>query len=143
MQVYAFDTFAGMPETDADIDAHRAGDFKEVNYEELQDYIAEIGLANLKLVRGLFDETAPGALPAVGTIRLTHIDCDIRSAIAYSYDASRPYMVPGGYIVLDDALFSSCLGATEVVEDLMIRRDGLNSEQIYPHYVFRAPLVQE
>jgi len=52
-------------------------------------------------------------------------------------------MVPGGYIVLDDALFSSCLGATEVVEDLMIRRDGLNSEQIYPHYVFRAPLGRE
>lgn len=143
MQVYAFDTFAGMPETDSEIDAHRAGDFREVNYEELQDYIAKAGLTNLTLVRGLFDETAPDALPTVGKIRLAHIDCDIRTAVAYSYDASRPFMVPGGYIVLDDALFSSCLGATEVVEDLLIRRDGLNSEQIYPHYVFRAPVLPE
>lgn len=47
-------------------------------------------------------------------------------------------MVQGGYIVLDDALYSSCLGATEVVEELMIRRDGLPSEQVYPRDVFRA-----
>jgi hypothetical protein len=26
----------------------------------------------------------------------------------------------------------------EVVEDLVIKRDGLNSEQVYPHFVFRA-----
>ena len=28
-------------------------------------------------------------------------------------------------------------GATEVVESLVIRRDGMHSEQIFPHYVFR------
>jgi len=138
MQVYAFDTFAGMPTTDSEIDAHNAGDFSDVDFAELQEYIAKIGLTNLKLVRGLFEDTAPGTLPEVGSIRLAHIDCDIKSAVAYSYDASRPYMVEDGYIVLDDALFSSCLGATEDVEDLMVRRDGLNSEQIYPHFVFRA-----
>lgn len=141
MQVYAFDTFAGMPETDRAIDAHRAGDFKDVNYDELQDYIQSIGLKNLHLVRGLFEDTAPANLPDIGAIRLAHIDCDIRSAVEYSYNASLPYMVKGGYIVLDDALFSSCLGATEVVEDILIRRDGLNSEQIFPHFVFRAGLV--
>jgi len=139
MIIYAFDTFSGMPETDAEIDAHGEGNFNDVDYEELQDYISSIGLTNLKLVRGLFDKTVPITLPGVDSIRMTHIDCDIRSAVAYSYEESLPYMVPGGYIVLDDALFSSCLGATEVVEDLIIRRDGLNSEQIFPHYVFRAP----
>ena len=35
-------------------------------------------------------------------------------------------MVNGGYVVFDDAAVSSCLGATEAVEDLVIRRDGLN-----------------
>jgi hypothetical protein len=48
-------------------------------------------------------------------------------------------MVPGGYMVFDDATVSSCLGATEAVESLLIRRDGLSSEQIWPHFVFRAP----
>lgn len=143
MKVYAFDTFEGMPETDLSIDAHRAGDFNDVDFLEIQDYVHSKGLTNLHLVRGLFEQTAVMKLPEIGSIRLAHIDCDIRSAVAYSYDASLPYMVKGGYIVLDDALFSSCLGATEVVEDLIIRRDGLNSEQIFPHFVFRAGLRDE
>jgi hypothetical protein len=49
-------------------------------------------------------------------------------------------MVAGGYYVFDDATVSSCLGATEMVEDLPIRRDGLSAEQIVPHFVFRARL---
>ena len=75
-----------------------------------------------------------------GQIALAHIDCDIYSAVAYSYDVVKPRMAAGGYIALDDACFSSCLGATEAVEELLIRRDGLHSEQIYPHFVFRAGL---
>jgi hypothetical protein len=47
-------------------------------------------------------------------------------------------MVDGGYIIFDDATTSTCIGATEVVEDLIIRRDGLNSEQAWPHFVFRT-----
>lgn len=138
MHVYAFDTFEGMPMTDPSIDAHRAGDFKDVDFGELQDYARSIGLNNLHFVRGLFEETAPKRLPEIGAICLAHIDCDIRSAVEYSYEVSLPYMVKGGYFVFDDALFSSCLGATEAIEDLLIRRDGLNSEQIYPQFVFRA-----
>jgi predicted O-methyltransferase YrrM len=137
-QVYAFDTFAGMPQTDRTIDAHNANDFADVDFDELQAYVSSVGLRNLHLVRGTFEETAPQVLPEVGAIRLCHIDCDIRSAVLYSYEASLPHMVPGGYLVFDDALYSSCLGATEIVEDVLIRRDGLNSEQIYPHFVFRA-----
>jgi len=50
----------------------------------------------------------------------------------------KPAMASGGYLVFDDATTSSCIGATEAVENLLIRRDALSSEQIYPHYVFRA-----
>jgi len=137
-RVYAFDTFQGMPETDASIDAHSKNDFSGVDFEELQDYVSSLKLNNLHLVRGLFEDTAPAALIKISKIRMSHIDCDIRSGVLYSYDVCKPFMVQGGYTVLDDALYSSCLGATEVVEDIMIRRDGLNSEQIYPHFVFRA-----
>ena len=45
----------------------------------------------------------------------------------------------GTHVIFDDATVSSCLGATEAVESLLIRRDGLNAEQIWPHFVFRAP----
>jgi hypothetical protein len=49
-------------------------------------------------------------------------------------------MVKGGYIVFDDTLASSCIGATDVVEQILIARDNLRSEQIYPHHVFRIGL---
>jgi len=137
VKVFALDTFQGMPPTDKTVDAHNAGDFSDVMFDELQTYVASLRLDNLVLVRGLFQHTSDEVMRQAGRVRLAHIDCDIASAVEYSYEVVRPHMVPGGYIVLDDATVSSCLGATEVVENVLIRRDGLNSEQIWPHFVFR------
>lgn len=141
MRVYAFDTFTGMPETDKRIDAHGAGDFADVDIGELRHFAESKGIVNIEFVQGLFEQTAPIVLPKIGDISLAHIDCDIYSAVSYSYKAVRTFMVPGGYLVFDDATYSNCLGATEAVEDFAIRYDGLSSEQIFPHFVFRAPTV--
>lgn len=138
MKVFALDTFEGMPDTDKAVDAHNAGDFSDVNLDELREYAAKIGLDNLEFVKGYFDDTAPTILKQARKVSLAHIDCDILPSVRSSYELVKPYMAEGGYIVLDDATMSSCIGATEAVEDLLIRRDGLNSEQIYPHFVFRA-----
>jgi SAM-dependent methyltransferase len=85
------------------------------------------------------EDTAAGVVARAAPFALAHIDCDIFSAVACAYEAIMPAMVPGGYVVFDDATESSCIGATEAVESLVIRRDGLSSEQIHPHFVFRAP----
>lgn len=143
MMVYAFDTFDGMPETETTRDAHHKGDFRDAGYEESLRLIDKHKLDNLKLVRGLFDETAPVKLPEIGAVRLNHIDCDIYSAVKYSYDCSRAHMVEGGYWVFDDSLYSSCIGAMEAVEEVLVQRDGRFAEQAYPHLVYRNldPLV--
>jgi hypothetical protein len=138
VKVYALDTFSGMPATDSNVDAHVEGDFRDVDLNELRAYAEKKGITNLQFVKGLFSDTAPGLLKDVKHVALAHIDCDIYSAVADSYELVKPFMVPGGYMVFDDATYSSCLGATEAVETLAIRRDGLNSEQIYPHFVFRS-----
>jgi predicted O-methyltransferase YrrM len=136
-KVYALDTFEGMPATDSSRDVHHAGDFSDVGFETLQGRIRELGLTNLILVKGLFQDTFP-ALDA-GPFGLAHIDCDIYSAVKYSQDAVWPRMTPGGYVVYDDADYSSCLGATEAVEEMIMDR-RIHSEQVWPHYVFRAQL---
>jgi Macrocin-O-methyltransferase (TylF) len=138
MKVFALDTFEGMPTTDKDVDAHNAGDFSDVDLDKLQARIAELNLDNLVLVKGLFEKTNDAVMAQANKVRLAHIDCDIAPAVKYSYEGVSRFMVHGGYIVFDDATVSSCIGATEVVEDLLIRRDGLNSEQIWPHFVFRV-----
>jgi hypothetical protein len=137
IRVYALDTFSGMPETDKSVDAHGAGDFGDANIDEILETRARFGLANVHPVRGLFSETAPRVLEEAGAIALAHIDCDIYESVRYSYEACRPRIVEYGYVIFDDSTMSSCIGATEVVEDLVIRRDGFLSEQVYPHHVFR------
>jgi predicted O-methyltransferase YrrM len=136
-RVWALDTFEGLPGADARIDLHRDGDFSDVDYDELLAYSDRAGLDNLTFVRGKFDQTIGAVFERCPGIALVHIDCDVRSAVAFAYEAAKSNMVDGGYIAFDDAHYSSCLGATEVVEDLVIRRDGKNCEQIYPHFVFR------
>jgi predicted O-methyltransferase YrrM len=136
-QIWGLDTFGGMPPTDKTIDAHSEGDFADTDLDALQEYTAKCHLTNLHWVKGLFEDTADGVLARAAPFALAHIDCDIRSAVKYSYHCVKNRMVDGGYIAFDDALVSSCLGATEVVEDDVIRGDGLNSEQVFPHYIFR------
>jgi hypothetical protein len=139
-KVFGFDTFSGMPPTDQRVDYHRVGSFADVDLAELRSYVGKIGLENdLEFVQGQFTGTVVSTLRDVGSIVLAHIDCDIRSAIECAYDAAKPHMVSGGYWILDDPMVSDCLGAAEAMEDLLIRRDGLNSEQVYPHYLFRQP----
>lgn len=137
MKVFALDSFEGMPLTDKNVDAHNAGDFSDTDFTSLQDFVNELKLDNLVLVKGFFEETNENVMAQAREICLAHIDCDIAPAVKYSYEGVKNFMVNGGYIVFDDATVSSCIGATEVVEDLLIRRDGLNSEQIWPHFVFR------
>ncbi len=140
IKVFAFDTFSGMPKTDSSVDAHSEGSFGNVDLAELRALAAQAGLDNIEFVPGLFEETAHSALERrIGKVALAHFDCGIYSAVKYSYDVVKPFMLPRGYIVFDDATVSSCIGATQAAEELVIRRDGLNSEQIYPHFVFRAP----
>jgi hypothetical protein len=137
-KVFAFDSFAGMPEADGQRDIHHAGNFSEVSVEDVRQFAADAGVKNLELVKGMFADTIPAALPGVGPLRLAHIDCDLFEAVAASYDGSKAQMVPGGYIVFDDPLEPTCLGAFEAIEDLVIHRDGLRAEQAYPHLVYRT-----
>lgn len=140
VRIYALDTYAGMPETDKRVDAHNAGDFKNTSVEDVAAAVAASGLTNIRLVKGLFEDTTPAVLAEAGSVALAHIDCDINSGCRYAEAAVRPHMVQGGYLVFDDATISSCIGATEAVED-MIQRDHVFSEQIWPHFVFRHGLV--
>jgi len=143
VQVYAFDTFGGMPSTDAAIDVHKAGDFADASADTIRADAAALGLTNLHLVPGRFEDTAVATLKTIGHVSLAHIDCDIYCAVQCAYDAVKPHMVPGGYIALDDPLTASCLGAFEAMEELFIQRDGLHAEQSYPHMVFRYPPLKD
>lgn len=138
-KVYACDTYEGMPATDAGRDLHGPGDFGDSSYEALVQRRDALGLTNLVVVKGLFQDTFPDIVRERPRFGLAHIDCDIYSGVKYAQHAVWPLMSPGGYVVYDDADTPSCLGATEAVEELVMERK-LHSEQVWPHWVFRAGL---
>jgi predicted O-methyltransferase YrrM len=141
IMIYGLDTFKGIPSGDPAIDAHTAGDFSDVDLKELRTYVKSIDLDNHLVFReGDFSLTARPILESADPVLLTHIDCDTYDSVTSAYLAVRRHMAPGGYVVFDDATTPSCLGNTEAMEELVIRRDGRHAEQAFPHFVFRAGL---
>ncbi len=138
-RVFALDTYAGMPDTDLTVDAHIQGDFVTEPLEVLVALSRKFGLDNIEFVKGYFEDTAAGVMARAQSILLAHIDCDIHEAVKFSYRATKPFMVPCGYFVFDDATTSTCIGAMEAIEESVIQDDRLHAEQVFPHLVFRHP----
>lgn len=135
--VYALDTFEGMPAVDSQSDLHAAGDFADADLPGLQQAREQLGLSRLQLVPGLVQDTFPRAIPAGVRFGLAHFDMDIYEPTAFAQVAAWPLMCGAAYYVYDDATVSSCIGATQAVEELIHAR-RLHSEQVYPHFVFRV-----
>ncbi len=137
-KVYAFDSFQGLPETNPDRDLHSAGDFGNADLPGFQAFIDSEGLQDyLVPVSGVFDQTLPSILESKPLMALVHIDCDIYAPIKYLLAACEPYYEPGGYVVLDDPMSSSCIGAFDAVAESFLCEQRLLPEQVYPHFVFR------
>jgi hypothetical protein len=137
-RVYALDTFEGLPSTDPARDLHRAGDFGDADLGGLQAFVRKEALEDrLVPVAGLFEQTLPGLLRSKPAMALVHIDCDLYEPIRYLVSACEPYCERGGYVVFDDPLFSSCIGAFDAMAEGFLRERALFPEQVYPHFVFR------
>jgi macrocin-O-methyltransferase TylF-like protien len=137
-KVYACDTFEGLPGTNRDRDLHSAGDFGDADLDGLRRFIRSERLENeLVPVTGLFEHALPPILASSPSMALVHIDCDIYEPIKYLLEACAPYYEPGSYLVFDDPMFSSCIGAFDAMAETLLRDQRLLPEQVYPHFVFR------
>lgn len=138
-KIYALDTFEGMPMTDELLDLHSMGDFKDTSFEVLSKKVEELNLQNMIPIKGLFEKSFPQNLYRINKVILAHIDCDIYDGVKYAISNVVSRMNPaGGYLIFDDPLQGSCLGALEAVED-MVERLRVRAEQAYPHLVYRLP----
>lgn len=140
-KVYGLDTFEGMPATDVTVDLHNEGDFSDTSLDEIKQAADSLGLDNIVFIKGLVEDTFPSQTPKDARFGLAHIDLDIYHPILHVQDVVWPMMSDGGYVVYDDATVSTCIGATQAVEELVIKKN-VRSEQIFPHFVFRANLQE-
>lgn len=136
-KIYALDTFEGIPHADVHIDFHVCGDFKDTSFDIVNEMIQALHLDNLILVKGRFQDSFPQICSALQPLSLVHVDGVTYSSVKYAINAALPHMHPqGGYLVIDDALCSSCIGALQAVEE-MVQEHDLNAEQSCPHFVYR------
>ncbi|MRR50626.1 MAG: hypothetical protein EG825_06875, partial [Rhodocyclaceae bacterium] len=97
-KLFLFDTFEGMPETDADRDIHRKGDFSDTSLESVARYVGESDLCVFR--KGLIPQTFSGLEGA--RLAFAHIDVDIYRSILDCLEFIWPRLSFGGFIVFDD-----------------------------------------
>ena len=137
-KVFALNTFTGTPASDPLLDMHWPGDFPG-NLDELQLLKTKLQLDNLVLIKGLFQDAVRQIPAEERRFCISHIDCDIYTSVRFSIAFTKEHVVPGAYIIFDDLLVSTCLGALKSVEQDLVQKEGLFAEQAYPHLVYRFP----
>jgi len=112
-KLYLFDTFEGMPNTDAARDLHAKGDFADTSVEAVAQYVGHAGLCEIR--KGFIPQTFAGLEAA--RIALAHVDVDIYRSVKDCLEFIWPRLSRGGFIVCDDYGFPTCPGARDAVDE--------------------------
>ena len=110
--LHLFDTFGGMPETDARHDTHKAGDFADTSVGGVRRVLA--GVSNVEFHAGFFPATARGLEDR--RFCLAHIDVDIYRSITDACEFFFPRLDVGGIMLFDDYGSPSCPGVAKAVD---------------------------
>lgn len=108
-----FDTFTGMPETDAARDLHHSGDFFDTSLDAVRRTVGTMP----------YVQYYPGTVPATFAqaadvqIAFAHVDVDIYRSVLDTCAFVYPRLASGGVVVFDDYGFASCPGARRAVDE--------------------------
>lgn len=115
--LHLFDTFEGMPQTDATHDGvFSAGMFSDTGLDAVRTRLAP--WSNVEFHPGFFPDSARDIDPSL-EFKLTNIDVDIRSATLASLEFFYPRTVQGGFLVVHDYNDCGVPGAKAAVDEFM------------------------
>lgn len=116
-QLRLFDTYEGMPDTDAAKDLHSKGDFANTSLDAVKDLVG--GGLQVSYHKGVIPATFAGLEHS--RVRLVHIDLDIYHPILATLEFCYPRM-DRGIFVFDDYGTPTCPGALEAVDKFFAGR---------------------
>jgi len=124
--VYLFDTFSGMPDTDPDKDNfYKKGAFADTSLPDVESFLSDCN--NVTIYPGFFPETSKPV--ENNSFSFVHIDVDIYRSVLDCCEFFYPRMVQNGVIIFDDPGFEECGGARAAVNEFFYdKRD-------YPVYL--------
>jgi O-methyltransferase len=117
---YLFDTFEGMPDTDARVDVHAKGDFSDTSLEGVQQYLA--GFENLHFRPGRFPASA-ASLPDDLRFSFVNLDVDIYESTLEGLRYFFPRLVPGGVLISHDYNSITCPGVKKAFDEFTAGSD--------------------
>lgn len=107
-----FDSFAGLPGTNAGQDLHHGGDFADTSLERVRETVGQRPWVEFH--KGWIPDTFAGLEAA--EIRLAHVDVDLHQSILDCCNFIYPRLVPGAWMIFDDYGLASCPGARAAVD---------------------------
>jgi O-methyltransferase len=116
--LHLFDTFAGMPEVNAEKDFHHKGDFSDTSLEAVKARLTSF--PKTEFHQGLIPDTFKDQ--SALKVCFAHVDVDIYDSVYSCCEFLYPRLVPGGVMVFDDYGFESCPGAREAVDKWFANR---------------------
>ncbi len=116
-KLYLYDTFEGMPDTDAKKDNHhKKGDFADTSLEAVVSLIGPNSQVEYR--KGFIPDTFSES-PLM--ISFAHVDVDIYKSVIDCCDYIWPRLSQGGAMVFDDYGFDTCKGALDAVNDFFAK----------------------
>ena len=110
--LHLFDTFEGMPETDATHDLHKSRDFCDTGLESVSAFVGDEDW--VRYHKGLIPDSFVG-LEGL-RFALAHIDVDIYKSVLDCAEFIYPRLTAGGIMIFDDYGLPSCPGARSAVD---------------------------
>jgi hypothetical protein len=126
---YAFDSFEGLPPSDAQIDGAESTDWHGecLGLEDnVREALYRFGSPDrLRIVKGWFQDTFPGEVDSVGTIAVLHADGDWYDSVRLTLETFYDQVAPGGFVVIDD--YGVWSGARQAVDEFRLARSVAES----------------
>lgn len=95
-----------------------SGDFSSTNRELLERKISLLGLTNIVLIDGFFEDSMDdSSLPEI--IYATFLDCDLYESYRTTLNKVWPRLNTGGFIYLDEYYSLKFLGARVAVDEFV------------------------
>jgi len=116
-QLHLFDTFGahgGMPRVRPEIDRHKAGDFKEAQFEDVKRLLSEVPATHF--YPGFFPDSTE-SVPSGMRFSFVHLDVDIYQSTLDGLRYFYPRLSGGGMLVSHDYQFRQCPGVKKAFDE--------------------------